>query len=320
VQEGGSPEARRILDPQRLARGERQVGDPDRMAVGEGSLQVDQVTEGPGHVVEGLRPHGRPRLGLGLQDGRHGVLLRQVRQQRGRQPSQPLAHPRIKGGSGPAPERGHGRIGASQVGEQRRGGRSVGHPDGHRQVLARQSAGRALAVPRLERLVQGLLDPRGEPQPPRRDPGRLAVGGVVRHPEPLAPQERDRRHADPVEAPAGELRHEGPEDVSQVEEVRLRSCRVEGDVVAPEQRRLVRVADASEVLEEGRVVDVGALLLRQVEILGQLHGDAAGSHGLFGRVSHAEIRDDRQTGEHVGQPEHAAPLLRLGRAAPGPAR
>src|SRR5579859_2893030 len=78
----------------------------------------------------------------------------------------------------------------------------------------------------------------------------------------------------------------------------------ESDVVsACEKTLLMRRGGATDVSQQGRVINIGGGPIVQSESGSQADGDEAPSNGCFGRIAHAEICDEGQGGQQLCAPQ-----------------
>ena len=67
----------------------------------------------------------------------------------------------------------------------------------------------------------------------------------------------------------------------------------------------MRVSQAADVLEQGVVEDSGDLPIPQIQLPGQRRGDQARAHRVVRGKAEPVIRDQRETGQQVGEPNIA---------------
>lgn len=78
----------------------------------------------------------------------------------------------------------------------------------------------------------------------------------------------------------------------------------ESDVVsACRKGLLMRRGGATDVSQQGRVINIGGGPIVQSESRSHADGDEAPSYGCFGRIAHAEISDEGQGGQQVCAPQ-----------------
>jgi hypothetical protein len=277
-------------------------------------LQVDDVSERPAHVVEpgglDLDSGCRLRVDRGVRDVGHGQLV----EQRARLGAEHLDEIAVERPARPPPERRHREIGAAQAIEERGVHRDLGDPRGDRDPIAAQPPRAAVAVDLLVNGQEPGLDSGAEPEPHAGERGDLAVGAAVAGDDLARPRRCDTGRAEAGEHPGlgSEVRQVGGQHVARAGEVGAHRRRLHGDLVATQHRgRLVCVCRAADVLEEGRVVDVGRR--PGADVRSQPGRDDGRPRGLAGLEAHAHVRDERQPDQELGQSDprlvHAAKHL-----------
>ncbi len=275
--------------------------EPGRLESGEsgegGEAGVDPVSgeADPGKrlALERVLPH--PRV---VQPGAHAVEVAHGE----------LGQARVVRGAGPALEDGARVDGVGGGEEERIVPRHVEETRRQRQRLTADPAGRPLAVPAREDVLERRLDSRAEREPAREPLRHLAHRGE-RLPRPRRVRERRLDH--PLAHLGGPP---GPQMGAIEREHLLRVGRVdqeEGgpvhDVLAEQLRRLVAVRRAAGGMKERDVVGVGELLRRRARELAEADREHGRAQRVLEWLPGAEVGGERQGPDQLGRADRLLP-------------
>ena len=284
-------------------------GHAARMPVGQGRLQIGQVGEDGRHLDQPVLRHRHHRRGLRLQHQGSRVGRVDLAQQRLGVVREPPGHRRVQHGAAAPPDRVDGQVDPADGVEQHRDPGQPGHPRPGREVVAGQPGRVAAALPLLVDVVDAALHRLRQPQAPGRVTADLAGRRGVGRPEVVAPGERGERQPGPFQRrpPPSEQRQEGGERVPRVRGVAPPGGHVQDELVTEQPGGLVRIAGASDVVQQRGVEGRPDVVVRQLERPGEPGGERARPQRLARLEPESQVGEARQPRQQVRQPHRHRP-------------
>ena len=192
--------------------------------------------------------------------------------------------------------------------------RDLHHPHGQRDVVAPDPAREAPAVPALVQVREGLLDAEAEREPLGQHGADLAVaqgpvGQGFAHPRSPSQHLAGASQRPGVRVDVAQPGREEPGLRAEERGNHLAACR---QLVAPDLGIEVRLGRAADVLKQGDVVHVLERSVVQRQLCADADGDKGCSQPVLERLTHGQIRREREHADQLGPPYarhrlHAAP-------------